>query len=72
MVQWLNSVLPLQGGRGSIPGRGSSACRVLQPKKKKEYVKYMSNEEFLKRYRHIHGKKISWKGRREAVDSDYL
>ena len=32
-VQWLRFCPPIAGGAGSIPGRGSSACRAVRPPK---------------------------------------
>ena len=35
-VQWLRQHASTAGGAGSIPGRGSSTCLVVQPKKKRK------------------------------------
>ena len=36
VVQWLRHHASTAGGAGSIPGRGSSTCLVVQPKKKRK------------------------------------
>ena len=44
MAQWLGLHAPNAGGVGLIPGRGSSACCVARPKKRKKEKENMKNE----------------------------
>ena len=45
MVQGLRLWVPIAGGTSSIPGKGSSTCLAVQPKKKKKKEREREKEK---------------------------